>query len=83
MSTATERNLRNTLKFETAGEVDSQEGWEITEGLPPATPNCSKVGASQEELNGTVGEALVHQHRLQCVRTKLIFDVVFDDPILD
>jgi len=37
--------LWNALKFGTAGEVESQEGYALSEGLIFATPNCSEVGS--------------------------------------
>ena len=51
MVTATERKLRNALKFGTSGEVDSKEGRADAEGLLVAPPNCSEVMALQVELN--------------------------------
>ena len=53
------------------------------EGLINTPPNCSEVGAPQIELNGTVGEARIKQPVHQYVLTKLIFEVVFDNQILD
>ena len=61
MGTATERKLRNALKFGTTREVDSKEGDSKAEGLMLPPPNCSEVGSHQVELNGDVGEALVQQ----------------------
>jgi len=83
MATLSERKLWNALKFETSGEVDSKEGVAQAEGylLPP--PNFGEVGKPQVDLNGAVGESLVLHPRLQCIRTKLLFDVFFDDPFLD
>ena len=83
MGTATERMLRNALKFGTTGEVDSKEGVAPVERLKLAPPNRSEVVSPQLELNVAIGEALALQPRLQLRRTKLIFDVVFDDPFLD
>ena len=83
MATARERSLRNALKFGTAGEVDSKEGFTIPEGLMLAPPNRSEVGAPQGEVNGTLGEAIIKQPQLQCLPTKLIFDVRIDHPFLD
>ena len=69
MVTHKERKLRNALKFGTSREVDSKEGVAPAEGLMVAPPNCSEVGSPQEELDGALGEALIPQHVLQCVRT--------------
>ena len=80
MLTATKRSMRNALKFVTSGEVYSKEGWEDAEGLLGPPPNCSDVGTPQVELDGAIGEALIPQNPLQCVRTKLIFNIFFDDP---
>jgi len=59
MVTAIERKLWNALKFGTTGEVDSKEGGAPAEGLLVVPPNYSKVGATQVELNGAVGEAFI------------------------
>jgi len=83
MVTATERTLRNDLKFGTAGEVNSKEGRVQAKWFELAPPNCSEVGAPQVELNGAVGEALIHHPSLQYPRTKLIFDVRIDYPFFD
>ena len=83
MATASQRTLRNALKFGQSGEVDSKEAGAQAECLELAPPNCSEVGASQVELNGTVGEALVLHPARQCPRTKLIFDIRIDDQFLD
>ena len=83
MATGTERALQNALKFGTTREVDSNEGGTHGEGLLFASPNCSEVEAPQEELDGAVEEAPIPYPRLQCQRTKLIFDVRIDDPFLD
>ena len=80
MTTASERTLRNALKFGQSGEVNSQEGSAQTEGLLLPPSNCREVGAHQGELDGAVGEALVQQPPLQCHRTKLVFDVRIDYP---
>ena len=69
MATATERTIRNALKFGTTGEVDSKEGRAQAEGMLLVPSNCSDVGAPQGELNGAVGEALIQQPPLQCPRT--------------
>ena len=66
---ATERKLRNALKFGTTREVYSKEGEAIPEGLLLAPPNCSEVLAPQEELDGAVGEALVLQPPMKLART--------------
>ena len=83
METVIERFLRNALKFGTTREVNSEERWAHAEGLMLPPHNCSELTASQVELNGAMGEALVLQPPLQCVRTKLIFDVRIDNPFLD
>ena len=83
MGTSTERHLRNALKFGTSGEVNSKEGRAHAEGLLVTPPNCIEVGTSQVELNGAVGEAIVLQPYLQRLRTKLVFDVIFDYPFLN
>ena len=83
MVTVNERHLRNALKFGTTGEVDSKEGEAPAERLIIAQPNCSEVRKPQVEFNGAVGEAPILQPRLQRLRTKLLFDVRIDDPILD
>jgi len=83
MATATERKLRNALKFGHSGEVNSMEGGAHAEGSIVAPSNCSEVVKPQEELNGAVGEALIQQSLLQCVRTKLVFDVRINDSFLD
>jgi len=83
MLTVTERELRNALKFGTTGEVNSKEGGAPAEGLLITPPNCNEVGKPQVELDGAVGEALIEQPPLQCLRTKLIFNVGIDDPFLD
>jgi len=83
MDTLTECMHQNALKFGTTGEVDSKEGVAFVEGLLLPPPNCSEVRAPQGELNGAVGEANILQPALQCVRTKLIFDVRIDNPFLD
>jgi len=83
MVTYTERLLWNALKFWTAREVDSKEGLAHAEGLLVPPPNCSEVGTPQVELDGAVGEALIQQPYMQCIRTKLIFDVRINDPLLD
>jgi len=57
MATATERKLRNALKFGTAGEVDSKEGVAYAEGLELAPPNYSEVFAPPVDINGAVREA--------------------------
>ena len=75
MVTFSERTIRNALKFGTTGEVYSKEGLAHAEGFLFAPPNCSEVVALPVELNGAVGEALVLQPPMQCVRTKLIFDI--------
>ena len=83
MGTVRERALRNTLKVGTTREVNSKEGRAKAEGLELAPPNCSEVGARQIELNGAVGEALIQQPQFQRYRTKLVFDIFFDDPFLN
>ena len=83
MVTATERSLWNALKFETTREVDSKEGATPAEGFLVPPPNCSEVGSPQVELDGAIGEALIRQPPPQCRRTKLLFDVFFDEPFLD
>ena len=83
MVTISESEPWNALKFGTTREVNSKEGVAFVGGLELAPPNCSEIGTPQVELNGAVGEALVKQPPLQCVRTKLIFDVRIDDPFLD
>ena len=83
MATATERHLRNTLKFRTAGEVNSKEGVALTEGLLLPPPNRSEVETPQVKLNRAVGEAFMTHNPHQCLRTKLIFDIKIDDPFLD
>ena len=83
MVTATERHLRNALKFGTTGEVDSKEGRAIAEGLLLHPPNCNEVGIPQVELNRAMGEALVPQPPQKSQRTKLVFDVRIDNPFLD
>ena len=59
MGTATERSIRNALKFGQSGEVDSKEGVAIAERLELTPPNCSEVGTHQVELDGAMGEALI------------------------
>ena len=83
MVTISESKLRNALKFGTSGEVDSKEGGAQAEGLLNAPPNCIKVGTPQEELNGAIREALIQHPPIQCLQTKLIFDVRINDPFLD
>jgi len=83
MATAAERQLRNALKFGTAGEVHSQDGCTIPEGLLLPPPNHREVGEPQGELDGAMGEALIQQLPMQCVRMKLIFDVRINNPFLD
>ena len=83
MVTITERKLRNALKFGHSGEVNSKEGVAPAEGLENAPSNCNEVGAPQVDLDGAVGEPLITNPLLQCVRTKLIFNVRIDDPFLD
>ena len=83
MVTVSERKLWNALKFGQSGEVDSKEGGASAEGLLIVPPNCSEVGSPQVEFNGAVGEALVPHPLQQSLRTKLIFDVRIDDPLLD
>ena len=75
MATASERSIRNALKFGQSGEVDSKEGRAQAEGLEFAPPNCSEVGIPQVELNGAIGEALIANPVPQRPRTNLIFDV--------
>jgi len=58
--TESERHLRNALKFGQSGEVNSKEGRATAEGLLIAPPNYSEVAVHQAELDGAVGEALVH-----------------------
>ena len=81
--TIRERKLRNALKFRQSGEVYSKEGVAPAEGLLLPPPNCNEVVTPQEELNGTVGEALIQQPNMQFLRTKLIFDVRIDYQFLD
>ena len=83
MVTLTERILRNALKIGTSREVDSKEGVATAEGLLIAPRNCSEVWSLQVELNGAVGEALIQQPPMQVVRTKLFFDIFFNDQFLD
>ena len=83
MLTASERKLRNALKFGTAGKVNSQERLKIRQGSSSNHHNSSEVAAPQVELNGAVDEALTLHPLPQCLRTKLILDVIFDDPFLD
>ena len=83
MVTARERLLWNALKFGTSGEIYSKEGCATAERLLVAPPNCSEVGTLQVEIDGAVEEALIIQPPMQCVRTKLIFDIFIDDPFLD
>ena len=59
MATATERSLRNALKFGTTREVDLKEGVAQAKGWELASPNSSEVGEPQVERNGAVGEALI------------------------
>jgi len=47
-----------------------------------APPNLSEIGAPQEELDAAFSEAFVLQPLPQSPRTKLIFDVVFEDNFL-
>ena len=75
--------LWNALKFGTSGEVNSKEGVARAEGVELPPPNCSEVVTPQGELNGPVGEALIQHPPPQLPRTKLIFDVDFDDPFFD
>ena len=65
IGTVKESSLWKALKFGTSGEVNSQEGCAIPEGLLVAPPNCSEVGALQVELNEAKGEALVQQPPVQ------------------
>ena len=51
----------------------------LVEGLIVAPPNCDEVGVLQVDLDGAVGETLVQQPPTQRSRTKLIFDIFFDD----
>ena len=51
MRTATERKLRNALKFGQSGEVDPKQGVAFVEGLELAPPNFIKVGSPQVELD--------------------------------
>ena len=83
MVTATESKLRNALKFETTGEVDSQEGVALAGGLLVVPPNCSEVGEPQVELDGAMGKALITKPPPQYQQTKLIFNVDIDYPFLD
>jgi len=83
MATATERLLRNALKFGQSGEVDSQEGKANVEGLELAPPDYSEVGAPQVELNGAVGEALMLHPSTHQPPTKHPFDILIDDPFFD
>jgi len=83
MGTGTERIPRNALKFGQSGEVDSKQGGAHTEGWVIPQPNISEVMTPQVELNGAVVEARILQPVMQCVRTKQIFDIVFDNPFLD
>ena len=78
MATVIERSRWNAHKFGTSGEVDSKEGVAIAEGLLAAPPNCSEVETPPVELNGAVGEALMMQPLRQCLRTTLIFDILFN-----
>jgi len=56
MGTATERILRNALKFGTAGEVNLKEGVARAEGLELVPPNCIESVSPQGELYVAVGE---------------------------
>ena len=49
MATATERTLRNALKFGQSGKVNSKEGVEFAEGLLVPSPNYIEVRVSQEK----------------------------------
>ena len=79
MLTATERFFWNALKFGTTREVNSKEGEAIAKGLLVAPRNCSEAVAPQVELNGTISEALILKSALQCQRTKLLFEILFND----
>ena len=83
MAVGSERTHMNALKFWTSREVNSKERVAPAEGLLLAPPNCSEVGALQVELDRAVGEALILKPPLQCVRTKLIFDVRIDNQFFD
>ena len=85
MATISERSLRNALKFGQSGEVDSKEGLDLSKGPHDVVTqlNCSEVGTPQVELNGAVGEAIVLQTPMQVLRTKLVFNIFFEDPFFD
>ena len=77
MVTLSKRKLRNALKFGTAGEVDSKEGFQFSERENFAPHNCSEVGTPQGEINGTIGEVIIRQPLPQRPQMKLNFDIVF------
>jgi len=83
MATISERCYWNALKFGQAGEVNSKEREAPIEGWFLAPPICNDVGTPQGELEGAVGDALIQQPAMQCPRTKLGFDVFFDDQFFD
>jgi len=83
MFTVVERILPNALKFGTAGEINSKKGRAPTEKRFAIPPNCSKVRASQVEIDAAVGIAPITKPLIQCPRRKLRFHVRIDDPFLD
>ena len=59
MLAATERMLRDALKFGTAGEVDTKKGGAHAEGLLALQSAFSEVGTPQVEPNGAGEEAQI------------------------
>jgi len=79
MATDSERKFRNALKFGQSGEISSKEGVAFIKWLELAPPNRSEGWAPNVELNGAVGEAFIQHSPFPCLRTKLLFDVIFKD----
>ena len=83
MATLSERKLWNALKFGTTAEVNTKEGEAFVEGLPAVPPKCSEVGAPQGERDGATRKISVSNPTTQCPRTKLLFDILIEDDVLD